>query len=161
MLTYPNKNEIETETLLESNIIKRFISKKDKKTLDSIVDILHKHIEDRAIKAITKNESSYTIFGILLGDNGILSNDDVEYRKVWDLAHDAFNEGDFAKRFLGTVQMIAFSLSKHHWIIVNDDEKDEKIKNGEIPLANKFFLHNRGAMNEMESLDLLVKKFGR
>lgn len=159
MLTYTNKDEITSKQLLKSEVVQKFLSIKDEKTFNSMADIIFGHLENRGDKAINNNESSYTIFGILLGHKGLLP--DKEHNYIWDLAHEVFGDTDFAKRFLGTVQMYSFSLSKHHWIVVVDDYKDEKLKKGEIPIANQFFLHNRGATSFAESLEFLKKKFNK
>lgn len=157
MLRNSFQKELTATKLLKSDILNRARKELGDRTFDSMVKRYLNFVEERAENAINKGISSFTLFGLVLGDNGLMCKKDYDY--LWEKAILVFGDTDYAKRFLGTLQMYAFALSEHNWVYVEDTEKRAKLENGETPQANKFFLDQTKKPTFEDSLNALKNKW--
>ena len=144
-LTDPN-------SLIKAQIIKRAVTTLNQRTFDSMVRRLSDFIEDRGAKDI-----DFHMFAIAVGEQGQLPHADLKY--LWDNAFKVYGDTDDAKRFLGTLQMYCMTISEYPWVFVSDSEKADKLANGEIPEATKYFIDKKS--KPKVSISDLMSKFNK
>ena len=110
---------------------------------------------------------------MLLGEKGLLPKVDYDY--CWDNIWKQYPDIDHSKRVLGTILMHCFALSDRYWLFIDDPEKKQKIKDGDIPEVTEYFLEQDGSKFKDykwpasmrkgkptdDEIDGLKKKFGK
>jgi hypothetical protein len=150
---FANDSKMKANKMLESDIVCRAYSELGNRTHESILTRL-----GRFVKNINEDRSGgFTVYGMLLGDNGIMPKVDYEY--CWDKAIKVFGDTDEAKRYLGTMLMVAFVLDDRNWRFINDLDKKKKLASGDIPDATMYFIDKEYREPVKPSFDDLRTKF--